>query len=267
MPAVRSLPLPEWDAAIRYHDLPGAEPALVFIHGLGAACSSELVGLAALPPFARRRRLLIDLLGFGYSDRPRGCRYRLVDHARSVAAVLDGAGAAGCRVIGHSLGGTVAITLAALRPDLVTALVVAEGNLDPGVGTGSVEIAAWSEAEYVARGHDFMLGRLRAQARAGDETMGVYAASFGLAAPYAVHRSAMGLLARTRPTARESLYRFAGPKAYVFGERSLPDPDEEVLPRHGVEVLVVPGAGHAMTVEAPVALARVVGRFLRRLDG
>lgn len=264
---MKSVHLPAWDAIIRYHDLPGAEPAVVFLHGLGAACSSELVGVASLPPFARRRRLLIDLLGFGYSDRPRGCRYRLADHARSVAAVLDAAGTAGCGLVGHSMGGTVAVTLAALRPDLVSALVVAEGNLDPGVGTGSVEIAAWSEAEYVARGHDFILGRLRAEARNGDAVVGVYAAAFRLAAPYAVHRSAAGLLARTRPSARESLYSFPGPKAYVFGSRSLPDPDQEALARHGVEVLVVPGAGHAMMVEAPEAFARVVGRFLRRPPG
>ncbi len=264
---MRSVHLPNWDAVIRYHDLPGVEPAVVFLHGLGAACSSELVGVASLPPFARHRRLLIDLLGFGYSDRPRGCRYRLVDHARAVAGVLDAAGATGCRVVGHSMGGTVAITLAALRPDLVSALVVAEGNLDPGVGTGSVEIAAWSEAEYVARGHDFMLGRLRGEARAGDAVMGVYAAAFRLAAPYAVHRSAVGLLARIRPTARENLCSFRGPKAYVFGERSLPNVDQETLPQHGVEVLVVPGAGHAMVVEAPEAFARVVGRFLRRVPG
>jgi len=264
---LRSLHLPEWDAAIRYHDLPGVEPAVAFVHGLGAASSSDLVGVAARAPFARRRRLLIDLPGFGYSDRPYGCHYRLVDHARSVAAVLDAAGAGGCWVIGHSMGGTVAITLAALRPDLVSALVVAEGNLDPGVGAGSVEIAAWSEADFVSRGHAFMLGRLLTEARSGDPAVGTYAAAFRLAAPHAVHRSAVGLLARTRPTARESLYRFPGPKAFVFGARSLPAADEEILPQHGVEVLVVPDAGHAMMVEAPEAFARLVGRFLRHAAG
>jgi pimeloyl-ACP methyl ester carboxylesterase len=225
-----------------------------------------MMGVAARPPLAGRRRLLIDLLGFGYSDRPFGCRYRLVDHARSVGAVLDAAGIGGSQVIGHSMGGTVAITLAALRPDLVSALVVAEGNLDPGVGTGSVEIAAWSEADFVARGHAFLLGRLLTEARSGDPAVGVYAAAFRLAAPHAVHRSAVGLLARTRPTARESLYQYPGPKAFVFGARSLPNPDR-ILAQHGVEVLVVPDAGHAMTVEAPAVFARLVGGFLRRAAG
>lgn len=51
------------------------------------------------------------------------------------------------------MGGAVAITLASERPDLVSALVVAEANLDPGGGSLSRSIAAQSEADYVAEGN------------------------------------------------------------------------------------------------------------------
>ena len=261
---MRSLHLPEREASIRFHDLPGSSPAVVFLHGLGAASSSDLAGVAARAPFAGRRRLLVDLLGFGFSDRPPGCAYTLDDHARSVAAVLDAARAGNCWVIGHSMGGTVAIVLAGLRPDLVSALVVAEGNLDPGVGSVSVEIAGWAEDEYLARGHQALLRQVSEAARPEDPGMEAYLGAFRLADPLAVHRSAVGLLAPIHPTARERLYRFSGPKAYVFGERSLPDPDQEHLPANGVEVIVIPGAGHSMTVEAPDDLARLVGGYLER---
>jgi pimeloyl-ACP methyl ester carboxylesterase len=259
---VKSLLLPDVGAVIRYHDLPGAEPAVVLLHGLGAAGSSDLIGAACRPPLARRRRLIIDLLGFGYSDRPQGWGYRLADHAAALAAVLDAARPARCWVVGHSMGGTVGIVLASQRPDLVAALVVAEANLDPGVGTGSARIAAWSEAEYLDRGHDEMLASVEAEAAAGDPGWSAYAAAFRLADPLAVHRSAVGLLAPIDPTARERLYRFPGPKAFVFGERSLPDPGAGRLAAAGVAVLVVPGASHAMTVEAPDDFARLVGGFL-----
>ncbi len=254
--------LPEAGAVIRYHDLPGAEPAVVLLHGLGAAGSSDLVGAACRPTLSRRRRLVIDFLGFGYSDRPQAFGYRLEDHAATVAAVLKAAGVTGCAVVGHSMGETVAIVLASRRPDLVAALVVAEGNLDPGVGSGSVRIAAWSEEEYLARGHAEMLADIDAEAGTGDPGWSAYAGAFRLADPRAVHRSAVGLLAPIDPTARERLYRFAGPKAYVFGELSLPDPDLERLAAAGVTVLVVPGATHAMTVERPDHFARLVGGFL-----
>jgi pimeloyl-ACP methyl ester carboxylesterase len=259
---MKSLFLPAAGAVIRYHDLPGAEPAVVLLHGLGAAGSSDLVGTACRPPLNRRRRLVIDFLGFGYSDRPQAFGYSLEDHAATVAAVVEAAGVAGCGVIGHSMGGTVAIVLASRRPDLVSALVVAEGNLDPGVGGGSACIAAWSEEEYLAHGHVEMQAGIDAEARGGDPGWSAYAAAFRLADPRAVHRSAAGLLAPIDPTARERLYRFAGPKAYVFGERSLPDPDQKRLAAAGVTVLVVPGATHAMAVERPDEFARLVGGFL-----
>jgi pimeloyl-ACP methyl ester carboxylesterase len=259
---VKSLLLPGVGAVIRYHDLPGVEPAVVLLHGLGAAGSSDLMATACCPPLSRRRRLVVDLLGFGYSDRPQAFGYSLADHAAAVAAVLDAARLIRCGVVGHSMGGTVGIVLASQRPDLVAALVVAEANLDPGVGTGSARIAAWSEAEYLARGHAGMLASIEAEAASGDPGWSAYAAAFRLADPLAIHRSAVGLLAPIDPAARERLYRFPGPKAFVFGERSLPDPDAERLAVAGVAVLVVPGATHAMTVEAPADFARLVGDFL-----
>lgn len=259
---MRCLRLPEWKATLRYHDLPGAEPPIVFLHGLGAASSLDLVGLAASPPLARHRRLLVDLLGFGFSDRPAGFSYGLADHARTVAAALDGCGACGCWVLGHSMGGTVAIVLADLRPDLVSALVVAEANLDPGVGGVSVEIAGQAEEQYVGQGHDALRRRLAAESGGADPGLEAYLGALAVADPRAMHRSAVGLLAPISPTARHRLYRFSGPKAYVFGERSLPDPDQERLAANGIEVIVIPGASHSMTVEAPGEMARLVGNFL-----
>lgn len=259
---MRCLHLPQGDATLRYHDLPGADPPIVFLHGLGAASSLDLVGMAARPPLSEHRRLLVDLLGFGFSDRPADFPYRLEDHARSVAGVLDEQGTGRCWVIGHSMGGTVAIVLAHLRPDLVSALVVAEGNLDPGVGTGSMQIAALSEEEYVRGGHEAVARRWAEEAGPADPGLEAFLGAFRVADPRAVHRSAVGLLAPIEPTARERLYRFAGPKAYVFGERSLPDPDQARLAAAGVEVIVIPGASHAMTVENPGEFARLVGGFL-----
>jgi pimeloyl-ACP methyl ester carboxylesterase len=261
---MRCLYLAECDATLRYHDLPGADPPIVFLHGLGAASSLDLVGMAVRSPLSRHRRLLVDLLGFGFSDRPAAFSYSLEGHARSVAAVLDHSALRGCWVIGHSMGGTVAIVLADLRPDLVSALVVAEGNLDPGVGTGSVQIAAMPEEQYVSGGHEALARRFAEAAGPADPGMDAYLGAFRVADPRAVHRSAVGLLAPIAPTARERLYGFVGPRAYVFGERSLPDPDQERLAADGVEVIVIPGAGHSMTVETPDDLARLVGGFLEQ---
>jgi pimeloyl-ACP methyl ester carboxylesterase len=67
---------------------------------------------------------MMDLLGFGLSDRPAGFGYRIDDHADALARALDAAGITDAEVIGHSMGGAVTIALASRRPDLVSRLTL-----------------------------------------------------------------------------------------------------------------------------------------------
>ena len=61
----------------------------------------------------------------------------------------------------HSAGGAIAVLVAARRPDLVGALVVLDGNLDPGGGSFSASVAAQSEAAYVASGYHWRRSALQ----------------------------------------------------------------------------------------------------------
>jgi len=259
---LRSLYLKHQKAFLRYFDLPGADPVCVYLHGLGCAASSDFPPIALRPPLNRRRSLLIDFLGFGYSDRPASFSYSLEDHARTVALLLDHLGLDGCTLIGHSMGGSVAITLAAQRTDLASALVTAEANLDPGVGTLSAQIASFAESEYVATGHGKLLRAAILDGLRGDASMAAYAASFSRADPLGTHRSAVGLLQGTDPSMRQNLTRLTMPRAFVFGQQNLPDPDETRLAGQGVDILIIPRAGHAMMEDNPDGFAEVIGEWL-----
>jgi pimeloyl-ACP methyl ester carboxylesterase len=57
-------------ANVRWFDFPGHGDPVVFIHGLGCASSYDYPGVATDPAFSGQRALLIDLPGFGYSDKP-----------------------------------------------------------------------------------------------------------------------------------------------------------------------------------------------------
>lgn len=252
-----SLYLPDLKAFLRYHDLPGRGPARVYLHGLGSASSTDFPATAAYPAHAGHRSLLVDLLGFGYSDRPRRFGYTLEDHAQTVARLLDGLGLAGCAVLGHSMGGSVAIVLAFLRPDLVSRLVVAEGNLDPGGGTVSTPIARQGGWLFGAVGYRLGLRSLAGKAR-GNPSYASYASSWRACSPDALHRSAVGLVKGTVPTMRQMLLSLSIPRTYIFGQHSLPDPDRELLAGQGVKVLVVPGAGHAMMSDNPAGFAETL---------
>ncbi|WP_367870051.1 alpha/beta fold hydrolase [Streptomyces aureus] len=129
-------------AYIRWIELPGVEdgPVRVFVHGLGCTSASDFAHIAAHPALGGGRALLVDLLGYGLSDRPADFDYRMESQAEAVAAVLDHLGLTGVDLVGHSMGGAVTIHLAAARPELVARLVVAEPNL---YGAGERSALRW----------------------------------------------------------------------------------------------------------------------------
>lgn len=256
-----SLYLPELHAHLRYIELPGQAPVRVYLHGLCASSTADFPYAATAPGVIGHRSLLVDLLGFGYSDRPERFGYTLTDHTEVVIRLLDHLGLSGCEVIGHSLGGTIAITLAALRPDLVSRLVVAEGNLDPGGGALSRSIASQTEAEYVARGHAALLVRTAAEA-VDSPAAAAFLGTAQLAAPHAIHRSACSIVAGTQPAARERLLALPMPRRFLYGEKNLPHPNVERLQAAGIPVLVVPGTGHAMMDENPKGFAQTIAQAL-----
>lgn len=121
---------PEGDQ-IRWVELPGQEPPRVYVHGLGATSPAYFAEVAVHPLLAGRRSLLIDLLGHGISDRPTGFDYTLESHADALAAALARADVVGAELVAHSMGGSVAIVLAARHPHVVSRLVLVDANLDP----------------------------------------------------------------------------------------------------------------------------------------
>jgi len=262
---MKALLLGQWNALLAYQDIAGAGPARVFIHGLGTASSSDFPGVIASPAMRLRRSLLVDLLGFGFSERPAAFTYTLEDHARTVAMLLDHLGLAGCEVVGHSAGGSVAIVLATSRPELVARLVLAEANLEPGPQEGSNaafsrSVAGRPEEEYVRTAYPEFLTMLRTEATD-------FAVRFRMADPRAIHRTAVSLVSAAPPILRERLLGLEIPKVYIFGEQTLQNADmaarAAALPEQGVPVFIVPGVDHGMGLsDQPAGFAEVLQRAL-----
>lgn len=84
-------------------------PTLVLLHGFGASIESWFDVhplLAAKFPVVR-----LDLLGHGFSDKPRNGDYSPRGHARIVAGVLEKLGLKRVVLVGHSLGGAIALLI------------------------------------------------------------------------------------------------------------------------------------------------------------
>ncbi|MEV5610125.1 alpha/beta hydrolase [Streptomyces sp. NPDC052225] len=248
---MRETPFDVRGNCIRWTETAGDGPARVYVHGLGSASTVYHAHIAARPELAGRRTLFVDLPGHGISDRPADFDYRLESHADALAAVLDAAGVGGAEIVGHSMGGAVAIVLAHRRGDLVSRLVVTEGNLDPhpDIHAGSSGIASYEEAAYVSGG-----GHARVLEKVGP----LWAATMRLADPLALHRSATALVRGTEPTMRRMLEGLTIERMYLQGARSGELAGKDGLVAAGVRVIEVPDAGHNVMFDNPDAFVAAV---------
>jgi pimeloyl-ACP methyl ester carboxylesterase len=130
---------------VRYRTA-GRGPVLLLLHGI--ANSSET--WAGVAPWLRRRFTLVapDLLGHGESATPRG-DYSLGAHATAARDVLTALGHERVTVIGHSLGGGVAMQFAYQFPERCERMVlVSSGGLGREVHA-VLRAAALPGADYV----------------------------------------------------------------------------------------------------------------------
>ncbi len=231
------------DAHLPSHDQGGLEPVCASLHGLGWSSSSDHPPIVRHPRLAPYRAILIDFLGFGFRDRPDAFPHTPEAHAAVVAYLLDHLGPRGCHVVGHGLGGSIAIVLAAARSDLVAGLVAIEPNLDPKDATLSRTIPDQPEEDYLATGHAALIAQAEGCA-AGDPGIASYPGT-PRAAARGMHRSATALVAST---VREAFFALRLPRTDVFGARTLPHPHEALLRAAAVVVVVVPDAGHDLLV-------------------
>lgn len=100
----------------------GSGPALAVLHGL-LGSSRNWGGIARILG-ASRRVLAMDMPNHGASPWMEPFDYPAM--AEAVAETLQAAGETRAAVVGHSMGGKAAMTLALTRPEMVERLVVAD---------------------------------------------------------------------------------------------------------------------------------------------
>src|SRR3954462_1973088 len=105
----------------------GDGPALLLLHGI---TSSSQTWASVLPALAEHHTVIApDLLGHGESAKPRG-DYSLGAYASGVRDLITALGHDRATVVGHSLGGGIAMQFAYQYPERVERLVlIASGGL------------------------------------------------------------------------------------------------------------------------------------------
>lgn len=100
-----------------------SDPTLLLIHGFS---SSTHVWKTVAPMFADRKFhvVAVDLVGFGYSDKPAWFDYRIQSQARMIVRLMNLLGIGRATLVGSSYGGAVAAMAALDYPERIEKLVL-----------------------------------------------------------------------------------------------------------------------------------------------
>ena len=258
---------------------PKDAPAVVLIHGLSGQL--QHFTYAMVEDLARDVRVVaVDRPGCGYSERASDADAALATQARMIRVALDELGMERPVLVGHSLGGAVALAMALDAPERTAALALIAPLTRPG------------ETHPVFRGLEVRSPILR---RAIGHTLAVplawRTAERVLTAVFApdpvpddfVTRAggALGLRPRAFVAASADLItvqRDIGPLSARYGELAMPrgvlfgDGDALLSPErhgtamaaHGFEVEVLEGRGHMLPITAPEACTAFVRRLAAR---
>lgn len=264
-----------------HYEAYGAGNPVILIHGLGASAAAW----RRLAPFlaeAGYRVLAIDLKGCGLSARPPG------DYSRQALATLvlgfmDNVGVRRARaIVGHSMGGAIALEIAAREPERVDLVAVVDGQgvisspwllqaaapMTPLVGTLASRMTALSPAaprRFFAR---LYLKRIFANPDdVTEELVDTYAAT----ADAGYQRAMFAMiqhLGNTADLARE-IRTLKQPTILVWGRLDpvcpLPLGEELYRTLPDAEFHVIDDCGHCAPEERPAELAaHLVDFFARR---
>ncbi|MEA2626194.1 MAG: hypothetical protein QOD06_2239 [Candidatus Binatota bacterium] len=226
-------------------------PHVLCLHGLA---DTRAIWTRVFPSFVASGAFLrVDQRGHGDSSSP-DPPYRLEDLAADAVAVLDSWSIDRAVLVGHSMGGVVALTAALAFPGRVAGLVL--------LGTTSqlnAPEAAWYE-KIAAAGETQGIDGIRPAIFGAGSEREIVADALAIAG---IARALAGL---HRQPLTPRLGEVSCPAAVLIGER---DPMgvaasnilAEGMP--GARLTVVPGRGHWLQLEAPEAVVSAADAVLR----
>jgi pimeloyl-ACP methyl ester carboxylesterase len=266
----RILKLPGGEIQVVEHG-PRDAPPIVLIHCFTCAINWWD---GVIPLLDRDHRVIAaDLLGHGGSEKP-SSGYSIENQADLVAGVLGRLGVRDAEVVGHSLGGPIAIALAEQSPQLVNRLVAIDSIPDDSYGdvgfVGELPFkpvigqTLWRiKPDFSIRnglGVAFAPGFDVPDAFVEDVKQMTYSSYTGSHDAFDEYTGEEALPQRAAATGKPIL-------AIMGAEEQIATDPREALAAYrvaGAQTKMIQGAGHSPEVEKPAETAAVILAFVRQ---
>jgi len=254
-------------------ELSGTGRPLLLLHGFTGSAATW-AGLAArLAP--HHRLVAVDLIGHGRTAAPDDpARYHMERCVADLLALLDALSIARADVLGYSMGGRVALQLAAAAPDRVGALVVESGS--PGLSDPA-------ERQARAAADDALAEAIERDGLAAFvdrwERLPLFASQLALPAelrerqraqrmrssPCGLANSLRGMGTGRQSSLWDRLSELSMPALLIAGaldQKYCAIARQMAAAMPSARLAIVPGAGHAIHFERPAEFAELVQDFL-----
>ncbi len=246
---------------LRYLRRGQGSDVVLLVHGFGGDLNNWLFNHEALA--VQRTVYALDLPGHGESTKDVGAG-TLRELAQALAAFLDAVGVSSAHLVGHSLGGAVALTLAAGEPQRVRSLaLLASAGLGTEIDAGYIEGFVTAANRNALKPH---VAKLFADARLVTrrliDDLLKYKRLEGVEASLRLLSEKMISGGRQATMLRDELARLRQPVLVVWGS------EDQIIPaRHAsglpssVQVELIPAKGHMVMMEAAGEVNRLLNAF------
>lgn len=260
-----------------YHRTGRGRP-LVLVHGY---LMSHFAWRGIIPELAKDHDVIaIDLPGFGESDRPSPTdfRYDAAGYLETVVGVLDALGLERASIIGHSMGGGIALYTAARQPSRIDKLVVidslsypypvpVEGRVILAPYVGSFVFKTLYTRSIIRR---YFVGQIYGdKSLVTDELVDYVWERLNRPGGFDAAHACLKFVSDPSAVAR-SLRAIRAPTLIIWGERDrLFSPDnarrlQSDIP--GAQVEIIAGSAHVPMDERPAELMQKLGPFLAGVE-
>jgi pyruvate dehydrogenase E2 component (dihydrolipoamide acetyltransferase) len=236
---------------------------LVFAHGFGGDLNNWLFNTEKLS--SGRMAYAIDLPGHGESDKQAS---EFADLVTALDGFLRAQGIDRAHLVGHSMGGAVALKFAADNPDRVASLTLIDSaglgpEINDGYVTGFVEASRRRELKGVL---ELLFADTRLVTRHMVDDVLKYKRKDGVDAALRALADDMFPGGTQSVDLRAALDGLEVPVLVIWGaqDQVVPSSHAEGLP-DGVEVHVLADQGHSPHMEAANECNRLIGGFVERL--